>query len=57
MRNYKIEFQQLINDALKDGWIPMWIDRIEGNDIEIEPDEDASKYLYFFSPEEQKEWE
>ena len=56
MRNYQNEFQQLINDAINDGWVPMWMDLVEGNDIEIESNEDASRYIYFFSPNEQKEW-
>jgi hypothetical protein len=57
MRNYQAEFQQLVNDAINDGWIPMWIDRVEGNDCEIEKGEDASRSVYFFSPDEQKGWD
>ena len=56
MRNYQAEFQQLVNDAINDGWVPMWMDLVEGNDVEIESNADASRYIYFFSPDEQKEW-
>ena len=56
MRDYRAEFQKLVEDAIKDGWMPMWNDLCEGNDIILEATDTASKYFYFYSPEEVKEW-
>lgn len=53
-KDYNAIFQQLINNAIKDGWLPMWTDRIEGNDYEIGCGDIASEWFYFLSPEEQK---
>ena len=57
MRDYRKEFQQLVNDAIKDGWIPLWVDRIEGNNCELGAGDIASEWFYFYSPEEQKGWD
>ena len=56
MRDYRAEFQKLVEDAIKDGWVPMWNDLIEGNDVVLEATDTASRYFYFYSPEEVKEW-
>ena len=55
-RNYRAEFQKLVEDAIKDGWAPMWNDLTEGNDILLKATDNASNYFYFHSPEEVKEW-
>ena len=60
MRDYNQEFINLVNDAIKDGWHPEWIDRAEGNNIYIYDDfidnlqdsEEATCYFRFTSPEE-----
>jgi hypothetical protein len=56
MRDYRAEFQKLVEDAIDDGWVPMWIDRIEGNDCELDKTDDTSQWFYFYDPEEIKEW-
>ncbi len=55
-KDYKVMFQQLVNDAIKDGWLPMWIDKIEGDDCILSTGDIASEWFCFVSPEEQKEW-
>lgn len=53
MRDYNAEFQQLINDALRDGWTPIWIDRVEGNDCYLGSGDVASEWFLFIKEEEQ----
>lgn len=55
-KDYNIIFQQLINDAIKNGWCPIWIDKIEGDDCFLGAGDIASEWFYFASPEEQKKW-
>lgn len=32
MRDYNIEFQLLVNDAIKDGWTPVYVAQESGSD-------------------------
>lgn len=52
MKNYKEEFQKLVNEAIKDNWIPIWIDRVEGNDCALSTEDDANQWFTFYFPEE-----
>lgn len=53
-KDYNVIFQQLVNDAIKDGWHPMWADRVEGNDCEMGSGDIVTEWFYFISPEEQE---
>ena len=55
-KDYNVMFRQLINNAIKDGWYPMWIDKTEGDDYILSAGDIASEWFYFISPAEQKEW-
>lgn len=63
MIDYNQAFEELVNQAINDGWHPVWIDRCEGNHIYLKDDfEDIgetppspSVYFYFISPQEWEE--
>lgn len=46
-RDYNKEFQQLVLDALKDGWSPIWIDAVEGNDVFLTEKDKPSDWFIF----------
>ena len=56
-KDYNIMFQQLVNNAIKDGWRPFWSDKLEGNDCELGAGDIATEWFYFISPQMTKEWE
>ena len=51
-RDYNKEFRQLVLDALKDGWSPVWIDAVEGNDVFLNEEDDTSQWFFFEKHEE-----
>lgn len=65
MKDYNQLFRNLVNEAINDGWHPLWHDRSEGNDIWIhddyidapEEEEEATEYFSFYSPSEWDEME
>lgn len=50
MKDYNKEFQLLVNEAIKNGWTPIWIDRVEGNDCELSAGDITSEWFYFSAP-------
>lgn len=47
MRDYNIEFQRLINDAIKDGWTPVYVAQETDSDCELGCGDIASEWFRF----------
>ena len=54
MKDYNEKFKDLVNEAINNGWRPIWVDLSEGNDIDLTKRDNPLRYFFFISP---KEWE